>query len=187
MSNIQTIQTIQNNSLTFNPFQQKKKEGVVFVPGHAREYRADCSKTEYGFNIGGRKKLGDTLEIVVLYPMLFSEISILEYPTQDWVEILFLDKEKAISSLLLKTVSLDNWNAYKMEALVAGINLATVKTVCSFASYISKKYGQFWGVDFELGEKLSEEKQNELKDFFENNAEKLPNSFRVPQILEVYG
>lgn len=184
MSNIQTIQ---NNSLTFNPFQQKKKEGVVFVPGHAREYRADCSKVEYGFNIGGRKKLGNTLEIVVLYPMLFSEISILEYPTQDWVEILFLDSQKAISSLLLKTVSLANWNAYKMEAEIEGINLATVKTVCGFESYMSKKYGQFWGVDFELGEKLRQEEQTELRDFFENNAEQLPNSFRVPQILEVYG
>jgi hypothetical protein len=163
--------------LSASPFELKQSEPIIFVEGFAVEYRNDCSKAGGKFKIGESQILGDSLDMIILsYPEFEAEM--LDYEKQNWIEFLFLDKDKAISTCLIKGQSIERFKAYLLQLTIQKKAIATVVTRAKMVEKNSKQYGKYYIVDFENSGDVPAETLKELQKFWVEKNSVLSNSFR---------
>ncbi|MDJ0725598.1 MAG: hypothetical protein QNJ38_10845 [Prochloraceae cyanobacterium] len=89
-----------------NVFEVPETNGIMYIPGRPREYRADCKAGM--FKIGESKITGNELNIEILSCDTF-EAELFNYPRQQWLQIIFVDTDNIVSHVLFKNESLDNF------------------------------------------------------------------------------
>ncbi|MGF1488798.1 MAG: hypothetical protein ACFBSE_17060 [Prochloraceae cyanobacterium] len=147
-----------------NVFEVPEMKGIMYIPGRPREYRADCKAGM--FKIGESKVTGNELEIEILDCNTF-EAELFNYRFQQWLQIIFVDRDNFISHILFKNESLDNFIEMFRElskdkkALGSGI----IKAIMSKRS---SETGTYYAVEFSWQENKSE-RVKELKTFCESN------------------
>lgn len=171
--NPETGEVIQNN-----PFAIQKQEGIKLIEGYAREYRADCSKANGQFKIGEENFKGKELEMVILTNQMIDD-DLFGLGPQKWVEVLFIDTDKMLSSIFFKTISVQNFLKYRAELAAAETAIGTVVTKAYMHEKTSSQYGKFFAVEFKVEKVVSAEFLEELKLFYAKYSEKIPLSFRI--------
>jgi len=77
-----------------------------------RQWRADCQIGQ--FKIGATTFRGSKLDLELIGAQI-NEGEFFGYPHQKWLALLFVDPDGVLSSLLLKTESLDNFEEARHE------------------------------------------------------------------------
>lgn len=137
-----------------NAFEPPKMDGIVYIPGRPRQYRADCKAGV--FKIGESKLIGNELKIEILSFRTFEE-QLFNYPYQSWLEVIFVDPDNIVGHILFKTESLDNFLNLTLDLGVKGIAIGT-GIVTAKMSKRSSDTGTYYAVEFEWEE---QKKQNE--------------------------
>ncbi|WP_036478523.1 hypothetical protein [Myxosarcina sp. GI1] len=143
-----------------NAFEPLKMDGIVYIPGRPRQYRADCKAGV--FKIGESKLVGNELKLEILSFRTFEE-QLFNYPYQSWLEIIFVDPDNIVGHILLKTESLDNFINLHLDLGVKGIAIGT-GIVTAKMDKRSSELGTYYAVEFEWAEN-QEERVEELKAF----------------------
>src|SRR5512144_499015 len=78
---------------------------LVFT-GSARQYRADCQLGQ--FKIGASKVVSGTLKLELMAARVL-EGALFGYPPQQWLNVIFVDADGIVSTVLFKTESMDNF------------------------------------------------------------------------------
>jgi hypothetical protein len=171
--NPETGEVVQNN-----PFSVEKQEGIKLIEGYAREYRADCSKANGQFKIGEDNFKGKELDMVILTSQMIDD-DLFGMGPQKWVEALFIDPDKMLSSIFFKTISVQNFLKYRAELHASETPIGTVVTRAYMQEKTSSQYGKFFAVDFKKEREVSAEFLEELKMFYAKHSERIPLSFRI--------
>lgn len=147
-----------------NVFEVPETNGIMYIPGRPRQYRADCKAGE--FKIGESTNTGKKLNIEILKCRTF-EAELFSYPFQQWLEVIFVDPDNIVSHILFKNESLDNFVEMfrclrkDKKALGAGIIKASMNRR-------SSDTGTYYAVEFSW-EENKPERVKELRKFFESN------------------
>ena len=131
-----------------NAFEPLKMDGIVYIPGRPRQYRADCKAGV--FKIGESKMIDNKLNLEILSFRTFEE-QLFNYPYQSWLEIIFVDPDNIVGHILLKTESLDNFLNLLLDLGIKGIaigaGIATAKM-----NKRSSELGTYYAVEFDWNE-----------------------------------
>jgi len=147
-----------------NVFEVPETNGIMYIPGRPREYRADCKAGM--FKIGESKITGNELNIEILSCDTF-EAELFNYPRQQWLQIIFVDTDNIVSHVLFKNESLDNFIemfrdlSKDKKALGSGIIKATMNKR-------SNDTGTYYAVEFSWQENKPE-RVKELSKFLQSN------------------
>jgi hypothetical protein len=141
-------------------FEAPKMDGIVYIPGRPRQYRADCKAGV--FKIGESKIVGNELTIEILSFRTFEE-QLFNYPYQSWLEVIFVDPDNVVGHLLFKTESLDNFLNLTLDLGLQGIAIGT-GIVTAKMSKRSSDLGTYYAVEFDWQEN-QKERVEELKTF----------------------
>jgi hypothetical protein len=141
-------------------FEAPKMDGIVYIPGRPRQYRADCKAGV--FKIGESKIVGNELTIEILSFRTFEE-QLFNYPYQSWLEVIFVDPDNIVGHLLFKTESLDNFLNLTLDLGLQGIAIGT-GIVKAKMSKRSSDLGTYYAVEFDWQEN-QKERVEELKTF----------------------
>lgn len=161
---------------------QRTKEGIVYTPGTPLKYKGDCKNGVFKRGANDRS-VGSELKGIV--PLNFYAFEGAMYKTKDsnmkWGELIFLDSENVVCSMLIKTISLDRFVAFASDVEVYDkksvfgnftLNLKMVPKT-------SKEYGSYFYIEFEA-EKADAEDVMRVRDFLQGSGAKgLFNSFTV--------
>ncbi|HHP7231697.1 MAG TPA: hypothetical protein ACFCUY_12665 [Xenococcaceae cyanobacterium] len=148
-----------------NAFEPPKMDGIVYIPGRPRQYRADCKAGV--FKIGESKIIGNELNIEILSFRTFEE-QLFNYPYQSWLEVIFVDPDNIVGHILFKTESLDNFLNLTLDLGVQGIAIGT-GIVTAKMSKRSSDTGTYYAVEFDWEEQKKKERVEELKAFVSQN------------------
>lgn len=124
--------------------------GQILADG-VRQWRPDCKAGQ--FKIGAANMTGPKLDMEIIaaqshYGSLFG------YAPMDWVGLLFVDNDGALSSILFKTESRDNLLELHRTVKLAGESLLG-KVVCGrMAKRSGRDGGSYFAVEFELFDRL---------------------------------
>jgi hypothetical protein len=113
-----------------------------------RQWRADCQAGQ--FKIGATTFRGAKLELELIGAQI-SEGEYFGYPRQKWLALLFVDPDGVLSSILLKTESLDNFEEMRRGYRVKGETLLGKTIRAVMAKRASKVSGNsYFAVEFEV-------------------------------------
>jgi hypothetical protein len=143
-----------------NAFEAPKMDGIVYIPGRPRQYRADCKAGV--FKIGESKIVGNELKLEILSFRTFEE-QLFNYPYQSWLEVIFVDPDNVVGHILFKTESLDNFFTLTLDLSIQGIAIGT-GIVSAEMSKRSNDNGTYYAVEFDWQEN-QQERVEELKTF----------------------
>ena len=124
-------------------FEAQKPEGLLYV-GSPRQYRADCKSGQ--FKIGASQTVGNRLKMEVIAAR-FVEGEFFGYDWKKWANIIFADEHGAVSSMMIKTESLDNFLEVYRQSLQTK-SLLTVKME-AIMSARSNDNGKYFAVEFQ--------------------------------------
>ena len=148
-----------------NAFEAPKMDGIVYIPGRPRQYRADCKAG--AFKIGESKLIGNELKLEILSFRTFEE-QLFNYPYQSWLEIIFVDPDNIVGHVLFKTESLDNFLNLTLDLGVKGIAIGT-GIVTAKMNKRSSDLGAYYAVEFDWEEHKQKKRVSELKTFVSQN------------------
>jgi hypothetical protein len=94
-----------------------RNEHPLVFTGSARQYRADCQAGQ--FKIGASRMVSGTLKLELVAARLI-EGEFFGYPYQKWINVIFVDPDGIVSSVLFKTESMDNFLEVHRQAIAAG-------------------------------------------------------------------
>lgn len=134
-----------------NVFEAPKMDGIIYIPGRPRQYRADCKAGQ--FKIGDSKMVGAKIEMEIL-GFRAIEGELFNYPYQQWMEVLFV-RENVVSQLLFKTESLDNFTNYYLELAQQELSVGMGITVARMSKR-SNDTGNYYAIEFEFKESTPE-------------------------------
>lgn len=113
-----------------------------------RQWRADCQVGQ--FKIGSSVMKGQTLDMEIVGATI-SEGEFFGYPSQKWLAILFIDLDSVLSSILLKTTSLDQFEALRIEAKLKGESLLGKTIRAQMSKRVSRANGNgYYVVEFSV-------------------------------------
>lgn len=113
-----------------------------------RQWRADCQCGQ--FKIGATTLRGPKLEMELVGAQV-NEGDFFGYPHQKWLALLFVDPDGAMSSILLKTESLDNFEELRRQYLIKGESLLGKTIRATMSKRASKASGNgYYAVEFEV-------------------------------------
>ena len=147
-----------------NPFEPLKMDGIVYIPGRPRQYRADCKAGI--FKIGESKIIGNELKLEILSFRTFEE-QLFNYPYQSWLEIIFVDPDNIVGHILLKTESLDNFLNLHLDLGIKGKAIGTGIVTAKMGKRSSES-GTYYAVEFDWAEG-KKERIKELITFIEQH------------------
>ena len=120
---------------------------LVFT-GSARQYRADCQSGQ--FKIGASRMVSGTLQMELIAARLV-EGEFFGYPLQKWINVIFVDPEGIVSTILFKTESMDNFLELHRQAIAAGGLLLGKAITARMSRRASRDSGQgYYAVEFEI-------------------------------------
>ena len=128
-------------------------EEVGLEPGHIladsiRQWRSDCQAGQ--FKVGATSFRGPKLDMELIGAQI-SEGEFFGYPFQKWLALLFVDPDRVVSSILLKTESLDNFEELRRSYRVKGESLLGKTIRAQMAKRASKASGNgYFAVEFEV-------------------------------------
>jgi hypothetical protein len=162
--------------------------GKFIYAGEPRLYQADCRSPGSFRIMGVEGSDAKTLPMKILAYHSFED-ELFGYDYQKWLEVLFIDKDNIVSSILLKTQSLSNFANFWLTLTQQGTGLSTGITTARLKKVSSRKNGTDYStVTFfdENGDPafhpLAVKDVEELKDFVVSHAQSLSSAFRfTPQ------
>ena len=149
-----------------NAFEPPQMDGIVYIPGRPRQYRADCKAGV--FKIGESKIIGNELKLEVLSFRTFEE-QLFNYPYQSWLEVIFVDPDNIVGHILFKTESLDNFLNLTLDLGLEGKAIGT-GIVTARMNKRSNDNGSYFAVEFSWQEQEKKERVSELKAFVSQNS-----------------
>ncbi len=153
----------------FTPFQSAfsvpKQEGIIYTAGHPRQYRADCKAGQ--FKIGESTMKGREMAMEVISYRTF-EAELFNYPRQSWLEMFFVDAENALSHILFKGISIENFITLYTDILIKRRSVGEGITTGRMEKRTGKE-GDYYVVEFSWKESTPARVQ-ELVEFAEVNA-----------------
>ena len=125
-----------------------RAENPIIFTGSARQYRADCQAGQ--FKIGASRMIGSKLSMELIAARLV-EGQFFGYPYQKWVNVIFVDSDGIVSSILFKTESMDNLLELHRQALAANDILLGKAITARMSKRASRDSGQgYHAVEFEM-------------------------------------
>ena len=143
----QPLPAVQVADLVLEEVIDRNEHPLVFT-GSARQYRADCQAGQ--FKIGASRMVSGTLKMEVIAARLV-EGEFFSYPRQKWLNVIFVDAEGIVASVLFKTESMDNFLELHRQAIATG-DLLLGKTIqARMSRRASRDSGQgYYAVEFEI-------------------------------------
>ena len=126
-------------------FEAQKPEGLLYV-GSPRQYRADCKAGQ--FKIGASQVVGNRLKMEVIAAR-FVEGEFFGYDWKKWANIIFADESGAVSSMMIKTESLDNFLEVYRNALESRRTLLQLQLEAMMSARANDN-GKFFAVEFSV-------------------------------------
>lgn len=126
-------------------FEAQKPEGLLYV-GSPRQYRADCKAGQ--FKIGASQAVGNRLKMEVIAAR-FVEGEFFGYDWKKWANVIFADESGAVSSMMIKTESLDNFLEVYRQSMNTGKSLVTQKMEAVMSAR-SNDNGKYFAVEFQI-------------------------------------
>ena len=153
----------------FTPFQSafivQKQEGIIYTAGHPRQYRADCKAGQ--FKIGESSMKGKEMAMEIISYRVF-EAELFNYPRQSWLEMFFVDAENALSHILFKGISIENFITLYTDILIKRRSVGEGITTGRMEKRTGRE-GDYYVVEFSWKESTPARVQ-ELVEFAEANA-----------------
>jgi len=166
---LEPVQTSESAATRFTPFQSAftvaKQEGIIYTAGHPRQYRADCKAGQ--FKIGESAMKGKEMSLEIISYRVF-EAELFNYPPQSWLEVFFVDAENALSHILFKGISIENFITLYTDILIKRRSVGEGITTGRMEKRSNDK-GDYYIVEFSWKENTPERVQ-ELVEFAEVNA-----------------
>ncbi|NJM00014.1 MAG: hypothetical protein HC924_14980 [Synechococcaceae cyanobacterium SM2_3_2] len=161
--------------------------GKFVYAGEPRLYQADCRSPGSFRIMGVEGSDAKTLPMKILAYHSFED-ELFGYDYQKWLEVLFIDKDNIVSSILLKTQSLSNFANFWLTLTQKGTGLSTGITTARLKKVSSRKNGTDYSTVtfFDNGDPafqpLAQKDVEELKEFVVSHAQALSSAFRfTPQ------
>ena len=143
----QPLPAVQVADLVLEETLNREENPIVFT-GSARQYRADCQAGQ--FKIGASRMVGPTLGMELIAARIM-EGQFFGYPYQKWVNVIFIDSDGIVSSILFKTESMDNLLELHRQALAANDILLGKAITARMSKRASRDSGQgYHAVEFEI-------------------------------------
>ena len=166
---LESVQANESELARFTPFQSAftvpKQEGIIYTAGHPRQYRADCKAGQ--FKIGESAMKGREMPMEVISYRVF-EAELFNYPRQSWLEMFFVDAENALSHILFKGISIENFITLYTDILIKRRSVGEGITTGRMEKRTGKE-GDYYVVEFSWKESTPARVQ-ELVEFAEANA-----------------
>jgi hypothetical protein len=125
-----------------------RRQHPILFTGSARQYRADCQVGQ--FKIGAARMVSHTLTMELVAARII-EGDFFGYPHQKWLNVIFVDPDGIVSTMLLKTESMDNFLEVHRQALAANDILLGKAITARMSKRASRDSGQgYYAVEFEL-------------------------------------
>ena len=141
------VPTVQVADLVLEEVLDRNEHPLVFT-GSARQYRADCQAGQ--FKIGASRMVSSTLKLELVAARLL-EGEFFGYPRQKWINVIFVDAEGIVSTILFKTESMDNFLELHRQAIAAGDLLLGKAIQARMSRRASRDSGQgYYAVEFEI-------------------------------------
>ena len=120
---------------------------LVFT-GSARQYRADCQLGQ--FKIGASKVVSGTLKLELMAARVL-EGAFFGYPPQKWLNVIFVDADGIVATVLFKKESMDNFLELHRQAIAQGDILLGKAIQARMSKRASRENGEsYYAVEFEL-------------------------------------
>ena len=120
---------------------------LVFT-GSARQYRADCQLGQ--FKIGASKVVSGTLKLELMAARVL-EGAFFGYPPQKWLNVIFVDADGIVATVLFKKESMDNFLELHRQAIAQGDLLLGKAIQARMSKRASRENGEsYYAVEFEL-------------------------------------
>jgi hypothetical protein len=122
-------------------------EGQILADS-IRPWRSDCKAGQ--FKIGATIMRGNRIDMEIVGAQI-SEGEYFAYPLQKWLAILFVDSDRALSSILFKGESLDNFEELRRKYRLKGETLLGKTIRAQMAMRSSRTHGEtYFAVEFEV-------------------------------------
>ena len=122
-------------------------EGQIMADS-IRQWRSDCKAGQ--FKIGATIMHGNRLDMEIVGAQI-SEGEYFAYPLQKWLAILFVDSDRALSSILFKGESLDNFEELRRKYRLKDETLLGKTIRAQMAMRSSRTHGEtYYAVEFEV-------------------------------------
>ena len=122
-------------------------EGQILADS-IRQWRSDCKAGQ--FKIGATIMHGNRLDMEIIGAQI-SEGEYFAYPLQKWLAILFVDSDRALSSILFKGESLDNFEELRRKYRLKSETLLGKTIRAQMAMRSSRTHGEtYYAVEFEV-------------------------------------
>jgi len=146
-------------------FVTPKQEGIIYTASHPRQYRADCKAGQ--FKIGESTMKGKEMPLEIISYRVF-EAELFTYPRQSWLEVFFVDADNALSHILFKGISIENFIMLYTDVSIKRRSLGEGITTGRMEKRTGKE-GDYYVVEFTWKENTAARVQ-ELMAFAEANA-----------------
>lgn len=124
----------------------QRSENTISYIGSPRIYFPNCKSGD--FFVGKSRKVGTSL-IMEVIAAKFIEDDLWSYGLQKWANVIFADEQGTVSSIMLKTESLDNFlEAYRM-AYEQKKSLVNIRLQATMAARHNDK-GSYFAVEFSI-------------------------------------
>ena len=151
-----------NAGLLGNALVPPEAKGIIWG-GRPRQYRADCQVGQ--FKLGATKMVGRTLEMEIFgFRTIDDELFGYEYQT--WLQVLFIDPQNVVSSVLFKTESMDNFANLQAELAAKGRAVGEGVVTATMSKRSSNTTGKsYFAVEFEWREREDTKRLQEIAEF----------------------
>lgn len=123
-----------------------KVQGIIWS-GRPRQYRSDCQAGQ--FKIGADRMVGKSLEMEV-FGFRTIDDELFGYDFQTWLQVLFIDPQNVVSSVLFKTESMDNFANLQVDLMTQGKAIGEGVVTATMSKRSSNTTGKgYFAVEFE--------------------------------------
>ena len=143
----QSLPAVQVADLVLEEVIDRNVHPLVFT-GSARQYRADCQLGQ--FKIGASKVVSGTLKLELMAARVL-EGAFFGYPPQKWLNVIFVDADGIVATVLFKKESMDNFLELHRQAIAQGDILLGKAIQARMSKRASRENGEsYYAVEFEL-------------------------------------
>ena len=143
----QPLPAVQVADLVLEEVIDRNAHPLVFT-GSARQYRADCQLGQ--FKIGASKVVSGTLKLELMAARVL-EGAFFGYPPQKWLNVIFVDADGIVATVLFKKESMDNFLELHRQAIAQGDLLLGKAIQARMSKRASRENGEsYYAVEFEL-------------------------------------
>jgi len=161
----------QNKVKETNPFVNEttgeilNENGILYVPGHPKQYRFDGQKGKV--NINGEEEIGNSITIIPMAWRIFNEKMFGRDKEGVWAEIFFMDDENCVSSIMFNNSSARNFESQIYKAFYKKLSLTDCKITITSDPKSNDK-GKYYVALFKI-ESAPIEKVEALQQFASTN------------------